>query len=257
MKKIWILVLAVLCVAAFATPCYAAETENSNTEVDWFPPETTATTTISFPTITTAETTTEIITTDTTTVQSDTDESSAEETTVIPMPIETTTVHTDTTAATSATTADTSFFDLLFTDYLVYFVISVCVLLIVMTVIICICLSKSKKRPKNKGLAHKKISIRVEFGPSFGKAYDFLDSFCIGRDKNRCEVVLPMDTEGADAVHARIFADTKGVHLIDLGSSCGTFLEDGTRLEASKEYLLISGSRFYIGSRKNFFTVWF
>ena len=56
---------------------------------------------------------------------------------------------------------------------------------------------------------------------------------------------------------AMIFADTKGVHLIDLGSSCGTFLEDGTRLEAGKEYFLISGSRFYIGSRKNFFTVWF
>ena len=105
--------------------------------------------------------------------------------------------------------------------------------------------------------AHKKISIRVEFGTSFGKAYDFLDSFCIGRDKNRCELVLPMDTEGADAVHARVFSDAKGVYLVDLGTSCGTFLEDGTRLEAGREYLLISGSRFYIGDRKNFFTVRF
>lgn len=291
MKKVWILFCAVLCLVAFAAPCYAVETESSNTEAGWFPPETTVTTTISFPTVTTAETTTAALPTettsagitfpvettsqttiitlpsdlpaseettaaDTTTAEDTTDGSSAEETTVIPMPIETTTPM-NTTAATSATTAGADFFELLFTDYLVYFVIGVCVFLVAVTVIVCILVARGKKRPKNVPLAHKKISIRVEFGPSFGKAYDFLDSFCIGRDKNRCELVLPMDTEGADAVHARVFSDAKGVYLVDLGSSRGTFLEDDTRLEAGREYLLISGSRFYIGDRKNFFTVWF
>lgn len=287
MKKFWILVLTALFFASYAAPCRAVETENANTEAGWFPPETTVTTTISFPTVTTAETTTAALPTETTsagitfpventsqttiiTLPSDlptseetttaeqiTDTSSSEELTIIPMPIETTASPTDTTAATSATTADSGFLDLLFTDYLVYFVIGVCVVLVAVTVIVCILVAGRNRYPRQMPAAHKKISIRVEFGPSLGKAYDFLDSFCIGRDKNRCELVLPMDVKGADAVHARVFADAKGVHLIDLGSSCGTFLEDGTRLEAGREYLLISGSRFYIGDRKNFFTVRF
>ncbi len=287
MKKFWILVLTVLCSAAFAAPCHAVETESSNTEAGWFPPETTVTTTISFPTVTTAETTTALpaestgedislspaqtteettfismpsdlpASEETTTAEQITDTSSSEELTIIPMPIETTASPTDTTAATSATTADSGFFDLLFTDYLVYFVIGVCTLLVAVTVIVCVCVSRSRRKPKKAAFSHKKITIRMEFGTSSGKTYDFLDSFCIGRDKNRCELVLPMDAKGADAVHARIFADAKGVHLLDLGSSCGTFLEDDTRLEAGKEYLLISGSRFYVGSRKNFFTVRF
>ena len=299
MKKLLILCCGVLFLAAIlAVPSLAtsAETTPPNTEAGWFPPETTVSTTISFPNVTTAETTTAettstsasegitfpIVTTTETTViifptettssaeettaieettaQTETTSSSAEETTVIPMPVETTTTSGgETTAATTAssTEEENDFFALLVTDYLVYFVAGICGVLVLVTVIVCILIRKRKKTPKHAAAAHKRLTIRCETGAFSGRSYDFLDSFCIGRDKSRCEMVLPMDAERTDAVHCRIFASAKGVFLTDLGSSGGTFLEDDTRLEAGKEYLLISGSRFYVGSRKNFFAVYF
>ena len=59
MKKLLILCCGVLFLAAIlAVPSLAtsAETTPPNTEAGWFPPETTVSTTISFPNVTTAET---------------------------------------------------------------------------------------------------------------------------------------------------------------------------------------------------------
>jgi pSer/pThr/pTyr-binding forkhead associated (FHA) protein len=46
-----------------------------------------------------------------------------------------------------------------------------------------------------------------------------------------------------------------GVVLVDVGSTYGTFFENGSKLTAHQEYTLHSGDKFYLGSKDNGFRV--
>lgn len=92
-------------------------------------------------------------------------------------------------------------------------------------------------------------------GPTAGKQVVIYDNFSIGRDPQNSDLVLPEDTKGVSRRHCRIEIHDGLILLRDLGSSYGTFLENGLRLEAQTPYSLDSGTVFYVGSRQIAFRV--
>ena len=104
----------------------------------------------------------------------------------------------------------------------------------------------------------KKIALQATSGALAGKSFVFLDSVSIGKNSALCELVLPMDSKNVGAVNCKLYfmPDSNALRIVDCGSG-GTYLEDGTKLEAGKEYPLISGSKFYVGSSSNTFSVYF
>jgi S1-C subfamily serine protease len=79
----------------------------------------------------------------------------------------------------------------------------------------------------------------------------------IGRDPKACQLVFPPDTPDVSKSHCTLrYSGTQGgFTLADSGSTNGTFLDSGERLEPAKPCLLRSGDRFYVGDRKNLFEV--
>ena len=79
----------------------------------------------------------------------------------------------------------------------------------------------------------------------------------IGCDPKASQLVFPPGTTGVSKSHCTLrYSATQGeFRLVDCGSTNGTFLESGERLEPSRPYLLRPGDRFYVGERKNLFEV--
>lgn len=71
----------------------------------------------------------------------------------------------------------------------------------------------------------------------------------IGRDKSRCYIHFLPDTKGVSAIHCKVAETPTGITLIDVGSSFGTFFENGDKLEVNKPYDLNKGAVFYLGSK--------
>lgn len=66
-----------------------------------------------------------------------------------------------------------------------------------------------------------------------------------GRDMN-CDIRYPSEAGGISKVHCALLPAKDGVVLVDLGSTCGTFLGTGERLKPHHNYLLRRGDRFYL-----------
>ena len=81
----------------------------------------------------------------------------------------------------------------------------------------------------------------------------------LGRDKVACRIVFPGDTRGVSRHHCIItYMPQAGLFIInDIGSTYGTFLIDGKRIDKGQPATLQAGSRFYLGSVKNLFEVRF
>jgi hypothetical protein len=95
-------------------------------------------------------------------------------------------------------------------------------------------------------------------GQFAGKAYN-LDQkgITIGRDTNLCEIVYPESTKGISRIHCKILFNpqTQMFVLYDLGSTYGTFLENGTRIIQDQPIALRSGQGFYLASQVNYYRV--
>lgn len=77
----------------------------------------------------------------------------------------------------------------------------------------------------------------------------------MGRLPDKNELVFPADTSGVSGAHCMITPSGKGAVLVDLGSSFGTFLEDGTRLSPNQPVEIQAGDSFFLGSRKQGFVL--
>ena len=75
----------------------------------------------------------------------------------------------------------------------------------------------------------------------------------LGRDEKACQITYKDGTQGISKRHCALTwdAEQNAFLLMDLDSSYGTFLEDGTKLEPRKAYRLKPGGRFYLGERTN------
>ena len=79
-------------------------------------------------------------------------------------------------------------------------------------------------------------------------------SLSFGRTKE-CSVRYEEGTKGISGSHCRIYKSEKGYVLVDQNSTYGTYLADGTKLEAGREYIIHDGIEFYLASPENRFKI--
>lgn len=75
-------------------------------------------------------------------------------------------------------------------------------------------------------------------------------SIVFGRDKKKCNLMFSSDTQGISNVHCQLTIINGNIEVTDLGSTYGTFLDDGTKLTPYKPYTLNSGQGFYLADRQ-------
>lgn len=100
------------------------------------------------------------------------------------------------------------------------------------------------------------VSVPVLTGVSgefAGKSFPLQDSLIIGRDPARCNIIFPEKTPGVSALHCELRREGAGLSITDLGSSYGTFLNNGARLSPNAPYPIKSGDTFYLGEAANSF----
>lgn len=75
----------------------------------------------------------------------------------------------------------------------------------------------------------------------------------IGRDTSKCIIVYQENTSGVSGVHCSVsFDSATGVFtLTDLGSTYGTFLSNGQKLNANSSVILRAGDSFFVGDKTN------
>ncbi|MCL2747052.1 MAG: FHA domain-containing protein [Oscillospiraceae bacterium] len=80
-------------------------------------------------------------------------------------------------------------------------------------------------------------------------------SLSFGRDPRRCQIVFPANTSGISSLHCELSALPAGLMLTDKGSSYGTFLAGGRKLNPHQGVMLQPGDSFYLASPENEFRV--
>lgn len=75
-----------------------------------------------------------------------------------------------------------------------------------------------------------------------------------GRD-GQAQVKYPQNTKGISGRHCEIICNNGKVALVDKGSTYGTYLVDGRKLEPNIPYEIKNGTVFYLASRENKFEV--
>lgn len=88
-----------------------------------------------------------------------------------------------------------------------------------------------------------------------GTTFPINGSLSIGRDPKQCQIIFPSDTKGISSLHCMIRQQGVNITLMDMGSSFGTFLAGGRKLNANESITLRSGDRFYLADNKNEFKV--
>lgn len=70
-----------------------------------------------------------------------------------------------------------------------------------------------------------------------------------------CQVVFGGNDKNVSGNHCVLYKQDGGVMLMDLGSTNGTYLENGTRLQANVAYALHAGERFYLVNKNYMFMI--
>ena len=99
------------------------------------------------------------------------------------------------------------------------------------------------------------LRIQSESGTFAGRRFAIAPSLRIGRDPSRNDLVYPEHTQGISAVHCRLVYQGGRLFLIDLGSTYGTFLNNGQRLPANQAVAVNPGDRFYLADRHEQFVI--
>lgn len=129
----------------------------------------------------------------------------------------------------------------------------VLVIVIVLGILLYNYVKKSKrgqeKQPYAAALAGA-FSLMGISGIHAGAVFPLDEPLVFGRDTNSCNLIFAGDTQGISGVHCRISPVAGGVELMDMGSSYGTFLQNGTRLTPHTPYILQRGDGFYLADRQ-------
>lgn len=88
-----------------------------------------------------------------------------------------------------------------------------------------------------------------------GKDFVLKNKLIMGRDPQKCKVVFPLDAEGVSGIHCQVYLEQGKVKLMDLGSTYGTFVGNGLKIDAETAVELKDGDTFSLGSEKNKFSV--
>lgn len=94
------------------------------------------------------------------------------------------------------------------------------------------------------------VSIMGINGIHAGAVFPLDETLVFGRDAGRCNLVFAGGTQGISGVHCQVSPVAGGAQLMDMGSSYGTFLQNGTRLTPHMPYVLQKGEGFYLADRQ-------
>ena len=100
------------------------------------------------------------------------------------------------------------------------------------------------------------IKIVCNAGAIAGQVFSSGDTLCIGRSKSACNVLFPENTKGISRTHCCLKINQGQVILVDLGSSYGTFLENGKKLPPNEPVKINDNTRFYLADRNTCFTAY-
>lgn len=101
----------------------------------------------------------------------------------------------------------------------------------------------------------EKVFLIGKSGFFQGKEIPITGELTIGRDPDSCAVLYPSGEKGISRKHCRLWLESGKVMLSDMGSSYGTYLLDGTKLEEGQRVPLGPGDGFYLASPENAFYV--
>lgn len=90
-------------------------------------------------------------------------------------------------------------------------------------------------------------------GPVQGKTFSNPQRLIIGREPSQCNVVLLPQTPGVSRKHCILERRVDGIYIMDVGSSSGTFFQNGQRLPLN-QWIKVTGN-FYLGSPNVMFSV--
>lgn len=77
----------------------------------------------------------------------------------------------------------------------------------------------------------------------------------LGRNSKQSNIVFSSSTPGISSLHCEIRNDGGKIVLVDMGSSYGTFLSNGTKLVPNQPYVVHVGDKFYLASHNNQFEI--
>ena len=104
--------------------------------------------------------------------------------------------------------------------------------------------------PQEKPLRASVHSLAAQHGNQ--KVYLGFEPIQVGRSKD-CKIMFKDDTPGVSSRHCSIAwdADNRNFVVRDLGSTYGTYLDSGMKLEPNKAYSLSAGESIYLGEKAN------
>lgn len=103
--------------------------------------------------------------------------------------------------------------------------------------------------PPNPGAYPGEFRVQGVTGAFSGKRFRVEGHTVLGRDVTRCKLVFPEHCNKVSRVHCELWVEGGCVMLKDLGSSHGTFLENGVKLQPNVAVQLRTGDRFWLGDR--------
>lgn len=103
----------------------------------------------------------------------------------------------------------------------------------------------------NVGPAFALVGISGQFA---GRKLPLTKDLRIGRSQD-CDVQFPGNVPGISGNHCMISPQANGVVLMDLGSTYGTLMPNGTKLNPNQKYMLKSGDMFCLGTKDQAFRV--
>ena len=101
------------------------------------------------------------------------------------------------------------------------------------------------------GAAFALVGISGQFA---GRKLPLTKDLRIGRSQG-CDLQFPGNVPGISGNHCMVSPQANGVVLMDLGSTYGTLMPNGTKLNPNQKYILKSGDMFCLGTKDQAFRV--
>lgn len=107
-----------------------------------------------------------------------------------------------------------------------------------------------------QGAVSQRVTIQCVRGALAGKSFEIGSSGAVlfGRDANAM-IRFPQNTKGISGRHCEIMSSNGKFVIVDRGSTYGTYLVDGRKLEPNVPYDVKNGTIFYLASRENKFEI--
>lgn len=134
-------------------------------------------------------------------------------------------------------------------------------------VVVVLLMKKKKKAPAAAGqaiaaTASQPAKIKNSGGQIIGaaglhagKVFPLTNVVTIGRNSESCNITFPVNTQGISGTHCQIMRQGNDYVIVDKGSSYGTFLGSGQKLQPEVPVKIESGDFFYLGSRDQLFQI--